>query len=184
MKNTIFLLAALFLLNACSTFDKDVLINKADSLDFSANSIDSILASFNGDTIAYYKKEIGYLLFDLNTIGKLPEDDSLQRIALNLKPFHNGLKNFFEKKSQYLGDLDYSRKQISNLKHDIVNELAEADSIGLWIEQEKFILEELQTEVNALNNLTDEIKKFHHYSASLKGFINNEKQQQQLTGEK
>lgn len=166
-------LISIFLMPSCHNshaFDKN--IKELDSLNIVVvQAIDNFRSVDSNNCILAYQKNTAYGKF----LDKNLKDTVNTKTAETLQLFystHIGIKNYVENRGVWLKDATSSRKQLSNLVHDLKNGSIETEEAIGYITTEKQqaikIIEELKKNTEVMRDILDTHAK---YTPGVEAFI-------------
>lgn len=141
---------------SCSNSNIQEKVKKVDSLIQLVNEVNAEIQMLDNDSSkAIYDKVKQEVDFIGNNLKELPQD-SVERTSLAQYANHSkGLKRIYKNLSEYKGSVDYSLKQLADLKLDIQSETLKEDEFTKYFSDEETAAVMLKVKVR------DDIEKFN-----------------------
>jgi DNA repair ATPase RecN len=172
------LITALFFVtlsfNACNTVNNAENIKKIDSLKFIISEIDRFDKQVNEiKTTNIYDEVKNNLAFFAKNMKQLPENPKHLKCFNNYSDLRRDCKNYF-KNNNLKKDLEYSKKQLTNLERDITNNAITNKQFLKYFTSEyeanHQLLMKYKNHIKAQNKI---IKNFNNYNPVIKEMIDS-----------
>lgn len=165
MKSIKYILIVSFFASLFSCMNSEIGINlqTADSLYKEINKLDQKYKSINEEEIKLIYDTIKQNLDSLNKyMLTLPENNEAGYSLAIFTDVSKQAKHFVSE--NYSNEIDFSKKQIENLKTDIENNALPSDSVSFYISSEKDALLELQESVERHSKSSEQIREKYERS--------------------
>lgn len=156
-----------------NAFEKE--IGEVENLLSDVNEIEKSLVAVDTAKVFSTKRQMEK---DLQEINKI-KDTLTREEAFRIDELFSSKKRIFkltENYSDFLGQIDFSKKQLMNLKQDLKNDLMTKEDFAMHFAKEQNAVLELKKNINKrVDGLAVELEKFRLFRPDIEEFIENRK---------
>lgn len=120
----------------------------------------------------------GITVSSLDSVKRKSRNGNLSREEINTLSVYTGLKKSFQNyrlfHRRFTEELEYSRSQLKNLRHDIEKNLIDEEVVIAHLQKEINAVKQFESVVNpSVTSMAENVKKFREYSPDMNKLISN-----------
>jgi len=178
MPKYLFLIISSLLLYSCNTQNNKKAIRQIDELQHKTDSLLNIVENINKDTLEYMYQTTSDKLNFFKNLNTLLSNNAHQNIVAAWGYDFKFFKKQKQKPAKFYYQLNFSKKQLNDLKEDIENGVLSADKIHQYTNDEIKAWETTKMEVNSFfTALKKEKQKFYFLLPQINQIIDSIQQQ-------
>lgn len=172
------LIMSLLLLYSCNSQNNKVAVKQINELQHKTDSLLNIVENMNKDSLEYMYQTTSDKLNFFQNLNTLLPNKTHQNIVSSWSYIFKFFKKQKQKPAKFYYQLNFSKKQLKDLKEDIENGVLSDDKIQKYTNDETKALETTKTEVNTfMIDLKKEKQKFYFLLPQINQIIDSIQQQ-------